>query len=638
MRIALLGAGRIGMLHGRLLAGDSRVDELIVADADPARAEDAARSLGGRVADAGSAISLADAAVIAASTNAHAGLVRMAIDRGIPVFCEKPLAFDLEETVALVEHVERTGAVVQVGFQRRFDPAFVEARRLVDHGDLGTLYLVRLIAHDHEPPPDAYIPVSGGLFRDSSIHDFDALRWVTGREVEEVCAVGSVRGFPIFAEYGDVDTAAAILRLEDGTLGVLSQTRHDSRGYDIRMEIVGSGDSVALGLSAHTPLRSLEPDSMPEREPWMTFLTRFEAAYRAEMLAFLQVAKGETDSPCTARDALEAMRVSVAAGRALASHRVIRMSEVAQAAVPGMRSGVVSVAAGDGAGGQAGRATALAADAKRQSAEVSWSPKVYFNGATIMSTSTVDLIRIARTAGFDGVEVRSERLLEDAGEANDAAAIVQPGEVWSLNGLQVQVRPDGQLDRERLLRELEPRLELCRALRAAYLLVVPPRVRDVDLARVIDALQVGLDLVQLEARGIGVRVAFEFLGFGDCPINSPELAGKVVAGVPAIDVVLDSCHWYASGAGPLVGFPVERLAMVHLNDVPPLAPRETEDADRVLPGGGVIRLAELGATLRDRRYRGPVSVETFNPTYWRADPLEIARLARASVDRFLAAD
>ena len=96
------------------------------------------------------------------------------------MFVEKPLAFDLEETVALVEQVEAAGAVLQVGFQRRFDPAYVEAKRLLDAGELGTLYLVRLIAHDHTPPPDAYIPVSGGLFRDSSIHDFDALRWVTG--------------------------------------------------------------------------------------------------------------------------------------------------------------------------------------------------------------------------------------------------------------------------------------------------------------------------------------------------------------------------------------------------------------------------------------------------------------------------
>ena len=115
----------------------------------------------------------------------------------------------------------------QLGFQRRFDPAYVEARRLVETGELGTVYLVRLIAHDHEPPPDAYIPVSGGLFRDSSIHDFDALRWVTGVEVDEGYAAGSVLGFPIFEDFDDVDTGAVILQMTDGTLAVLGQTRHD---------------------------------------------------------------------------------------------------------------------------------------------------------------------------------------------------------------------------------------------------------------------------------------------------------------------------------------------------------------------------------------------------------------------------
>src|SRR5207344_2668344 len=177
----------------------------------------------------------------------------------------KPLAFDLPETVELVDHIERSGVPVQVGFQRRFDPAFVEARRLVETGALGTVYLVRLIAHDHEPPPEAYIPVSGGLFRDSSIHDFDALRWVTGLEVAELYAAGSVRRFPAFARYDDVDTGAVILQLTDGTLAVLGQTRHDPRGYDIRMELIGSKDAVTVGLSTSTPIRSLESDapSMP---------------------------------------------------------------------------------------------------------------------------------------------------------------------------------------------------------------------------------------------------------------------------------------------------------------------------------------------------------------------------------------
>ena len=172
-------------------------------------------------------------------------------------------------------------------------------------------------------------PVSGGLFRDSSIHDFDALRWVTGLEVAELYAVGSVRNFPVFARYDDVDTGAVVLQMTDGTLAVLGQTRHDPLGYDIRMEVMGSKDAVTVGLSTATPLRSLEADapSMPG-PPWTSFLSRFEAAYRAELLAFLRVARREADSPCTARDGLEAMRISVAATRSRAEHRPIRMSEV----------------------------------------------------------------------------------------------------------------------------------------------------------------------------------------------------------------------------------------------------------------------------------------------------------------------
>jgi myo-inositol 2-dehydrogenase/D-chiro-inositol 1-dehydrogenase len=330
MRIALLGAGRIGRLHGALLAAQPDVDEVIVSDVDPGRADETASAIGGRTAgSADEAIASADAVVVTASTDAHARLVSAALDRRIPAFCEKPLAIDLAETLALAERIEREDAVVQIGFQRRFDPAFREARRLVESGDIGTVYLVRLIAHDHEPPPDAYIPVSGGLFRDSSIHDFDALRWVTGRNVVEVYAAGAVRGFPIFDRYDDIDTGAAILTLDDGTLGVLSQTRHDPLGYDIRMEMVGSRDAVTVGLDARTPIRSLEAEGPPApKDPWQTFLTRFETAYREELITFLRVARREIASPCTARDSLEAMRIAVAAGRSRTERRPVRLTEI----------------------------------------------------------------------------------------------------------------------------------------------------------------------------------------------------------------------------------------------------------------------------------------------------------------------
>lgn len=330
MRIALLGAGRIGRLHARVLAAQTEVSEIIVADVVPGRARELAAECNGRAVESvEEALDDADAVVIATPTDTHATLVRAAVERGLPTFCEKPLAFDLRETADLVGRVERAGVPLQVGFQRRFDPAYREARRLVEAGELGIVYLVRLIAHDHEPPPDAYIPTSGGLFRDSSIHDFDALRWVTGQEVVEVYATGSVRAFDAFARHGDVDTGAAILRLGDGTLGVLGQTRHDPRGYDVRMEIVGSRDSVTVGLGPRTPIRSLEPDAATAPgAAWTSFLDRFEVAYTEEVRAFVQVARGAIRSPCTAQDALEAMRISVAATQSLANGRPVCMADV----------------------------------------------------------------------------------------------------------------------------------------------------------------------------------------------------------------------------------------------------------------------------------------------------------------------
>ena len=330
MRIALLGAGRIGQLHGRLVAEQPDVDEVIVYDVIAGNAAQAAAAIGGRVAaTVDEAIAAADGVLIAASTNMHARLVSQAIDAGKTVFVEKPLAFDLEETVALVDKAEAAGAVVQVGFQRRFDPAYVEAKRLLDTGELGTLYMVRLIAHDHTPPPDAYIPVSGGLFRDSSIHDFDALRWLTGQEVVEVYATGAVRNFPVFARYDDVDTGACIFTLADGTIGSHAQTRHNPLGYDVRMEVIGSKDVVCVGLDGRTPIRSLEKDAPVLANPaWDSFLDRFEEAYRLELLAFLRVVRGEIPSPCTARDAMQAMRIAVAATKSRLEHRPVRLDEV----------------------------------------------------------------------------------------------------------------------------------------------------------------------------------------------------------------------------------------------------------------------------------------------------------------------
>jgi myo-inositol 2-dehydrogenase/D-chiro-inositol 1-dehydrogenase len=330
MRIALLGAGRIGRLHGRLLSATPGVESLVVADSDAARATDVAAELGATAAPSiDAALGDAEAVVIAAATPAHADLIRLAIGRGLPTFCEKPLAGDLDDTLSVAAEIDRSGVPFQLGFQRRFDGGYREAHRLVESGDLGTLYAVRLAGHDPEPASESYISGAGGMFRDFSIHDFDILRWLTSREVEEVYADGGVRAFPVYAKYDDVDTAVATLRMTDGPFAVLTATRHDPLGYDIRAELFGSRDSVAVGLGPRMPLRSVEPGVPPPAGPaWPDFLDRFAPAYSAEFAEFVKVARGEVPSPCVAQDGVAALRIAEAATRSLHEHRPVQLVEI----------------------------------------------------------------------------------------------------------------------------------------------------------------------------------------------------------------------------------------------------------------------------------------------------------------------
>lgn len=329
MRIGLLGAGRIGKMHAKVLLSIDEVGELLIGDPDGRTAAALAAELGARAESVETVLAEADAYVIAAASDAHAPLVRAGLERGIPVFCEKPLTPDLANAIVLAEEVERAGTPFQLGFQRRFDAAYIEAKRMIDSGELGTLYSVRMAGHDPAPPHDSYIPVSGGLFRDFSGHDFDILRWLTSDEVEEIFADGSVREFEIFAKYDDHDNAVATLRLRSGALGVMTVSRHDPRGYDIRTELFGSKDSISVGLGPRQVIRSVEPGvPEPEGPVWSNFQERFAQAYRDEMLGFFKVARGEMETPCTARDGVESARIAEAATIALHEHRIVRLDEI----------------------------------------------------------------------------------------------------------------------------------------------------------------------------------------------------------------------------------------------------------------------------------------------------------------------
>jgi myo-inositol 2-dehydrogenase/D-chiro-inositol 1-dehydrogenase len=312
------------------LLGTGAVDELVIMDVVPERAAAAAQELGGQVAaTVDEALAQADAAVICASTDHHPDLIRAAIGRGLPTFCEKPLAAGLEESIAVRTDIEASGVAFQLGFQRRFDPAYAEARRLVESGAMGDIHLMSLRSHDPEPASEEFIASSGGMFRDLSIHDLDILRFLSGREVEEVYVIGSSRGFPLYEKYDDLANAVAVMRLDDGTPVTLCWTRHDPLGHDVRAEIFGSRDSVSVGLGPRMPLRSLEPGVPPPAgPPWHIFLDRWDDAYRDEMIAFVEVARGPRPSSCSARDGVEALRIAEALTVSAAERRPVRLTEI----------------------------------------------------------------------------------------------------------------------------------------------------------------------------------------------------------------------------------------------------------------------------------------------------------------------
>lgn len=331
MQVGLIGAGRIGAGHAEVLRDHPEVDRLLVADALPERAADLAVKLGVEQADVNDVLVSVDAVVVAAATSAHPDLVRAALRRGLPVFCEKPIAADLATSTALAAEVTGSGVPTQIGFQRRFDAGYVAARSALLAGALGELRRVHAVTADPVPPPTDYVAVSGGIFRDCNVHDFDVVRWVTGREVVEVYATGANRGAAVFADAGDVDESAAVLTLDDATLVTLQGSRYNGAGQDVRMELAGTAATWVVGLDDKSPLVSAEPGvDFPRDTPWESFWGRWTPAYVAEMQAFVDVALGRRVSPCPVEDALESFLVAEAATVSRLEHRPVRVEEVRQ--------------------------------------------------------------------------------------------------------------------------------------------------------------------------------------------------------------------------------------------------------------------------------------------------------------------
>lgn len=331
MKIGVVGTGRIGAFHAQTLRTLPAVDEVIISDLATERGRAVAADLDlGWAPDMSRLLASGlDGLVVTTPTTAHVELVAAGVRAQVPTFVEKPLAASLETGYELVRLIERSQVPVHVGFQRRFDVGYRRLRQAVADGELGWLHTVKMNTLDAAPPPQEYVRHSGGILRDCNIHDFDILRFVTGQEVVRVFAMGANRGPSWFTDFGDVDTAVAVMTLTDGTLVFVNSTRFNGGGHDVRFEALGSTCSMAVGLDDTLALRSAEPDvQFPPGPVHTDFVERFLPAFTAEMLAFLAMARGEIESPCTVRDGLAASRIAEAATRSLREQKVVYLADI----------------------------------------------------------------------------------------------------------------------------------------------------------------------------------------------------------------------------------------------------------------------------------------------------------------------
>ena len=328
LNLGLFGAGRIGRIHAHNLT--RRIPEArlsVVVDISWETAERCAADFGIPSCGEEEARIMEDpsieAVVICSSTPTHPELIRAAAAAGKHIFCEKPLALDLQQIDDALQAVGDCEVKLQVGFNRRFDPSFRQAREAVAAGRIGTPHLVRVTSRDPEPPPAEYVKASGGIFLDMTIHDFDIARYLAGDEIEEIYATGSTLIDPAIGRAGDLDTALVMLRFAGGALGAIDNSRRAVYGYDQRVEVFGSEGQVAVGN--HTAHQAVCSDSRGIQGPLPLyfFLERYQESYLAEMKAFIRSVLEDSPPPVTGRDGRRAVELGLAAWKSCRENRPV---------------------------------------------------------------------------------------------------------------------------------------------------------------------------------------------------------------------------------------------------------------------------------------------------------------------------
>lgn len=324
---ALLGAGRIGKVHARAIASDPRAKLVAVADAIAAAAESLAASANAEVRSIDEILNSQDidAVVICTPTNTHADLIERFVRQGKAVFCEKPIDLDVARAKACINVVNETNGKVMLGFNRRFDPHFQAVRKAIDAGQIGKVEMVTIISRDPGAPPADYIKVSGGIFRDMTIHDFDMARFLLGEEIATISASGSVLVDPAIGELGDYDSASVILTTASGKQAIISNSRRASYGYDQRIEVHGSLGSVSAENQRPVSIEVATQAGYTRPPLHDFFMTRYTAAYAAEIASFIDAIENGAVITPSAVDGLKALELADAALTSAKEQRVIKL-------------------------------------------------------------------------------------------------------------------------------------------------------------------------------------------------------------------------------------------------------------------------------------------------------------------------
>ena len=330
IRFALLGAGRIGQVHARAVNSNQQAALVAVAEVSKEAADSVISTFGGefRSIDAIASSDDIDAVLICTPTNTHADLIEKFSRAGKAIFCEKPIDLSIDRVSECLKVVADTGTKLMLGFNRRFDPHFIALKETVDAGRIGDVEMINIISRDPGAPPAEYIKVSGGIFKDMTIHDFDMARFLLGEEIETVMASASVLVDPEIGKLGDFDSANVILTTASGKQCAISNSRRATYGYDQRIEVHGSLGMVAAENQREVSIEVATADGYTKPPLHDFFMTRYIDAYANEISEFIEALTSDAPASPTGQDGLQSLKIAEAALKSVKEGRAINLSEI----------------------------------------------------------------------------------------------------------------------------------------------------------------------------------------------------------------------------------------------------------------------------------------------------------------------